>query len=91
MKRAAVIVADAVSGDRELVIETREVEKSLAVIEAFKAALHSDPLALAPAFDSLDRSIDEGVIYHDLRPSERRVRDADPKFQPKITQKSGAV
>ena len=69
VKRAAVIVTDAVSGDHELVIETREVAKSLSVIEAFKTALQHDPLAAAPIFPDLDLSIDPDFVYHELRAS----------------------
>ena len=92
VKRAAVIVTDAVSGDHELVIETREVAKSLSVIEAFKTALQHDPLAAAPSFPDLDLSIDPDLVYHKFaRVRERRARDADPAFQPKIHTRPGTA
>ena len=90
-KRAAIVVDRSLADDVELVVEGREVEKAHALIQKFKAALESDPLASAPVFEALDHSIDEGVVFHDLKLSEQRERVFDPRFQPKITQKSGAV
>lgn len=87
VRRAAVLI-DGSHDDVELVVETREVAKSLSVIEAFKTALQRDPLAAAPSFPDLDLSIDPGVAYHDLRSAERRARDADPHFAPKISRKA---
>jgi hypothetical protein len=91
MRRAAIIVDASEGDDAEYVVEGREIAKALSVIEAFKTALQSNPMADAPDFPALDESIDQDVIYHDLRPGERRARDADPAFQPRITHKDSAV
>jgi hypothetical protein len=91
MRRAAIIVDASEGDDAELVVEGREIAKALSVVEAFKSALRSNPLAAAPDFPDLDLSIDPDVIYSDLRPGERRARDADPAFQPRITHKEAAI
>jgi hypothetical protein len=84
-RRAAITIDASQADDVELVIEGREVDKSLSIILEFKAALERDALVKAPGFPDLDYSIDEDVVYHDLRLSEQRARAADPHFAPKIT------
>jgi hypothetical protein len=87
VRRAAVLI-DGSHDDVELVVETREVDKSLSIILEFKAALERDALAKAPIFPDLDLSIDENVVFHDLRLSEQRMRAANPHFQSKISRKA---
>jgi hypothetical protein len=84
-RRAAITIDASQADDVELVIEGREVDKSLSLILEFKAALERDALAKAPIFPDLDLSIDENVVFHDLRLSEQRMRAANPHFAPKIT------
>ncbi len=90
-RRAAIIVDASSADDTELVVEGREVDKSFGILEGFKASLERDPLAPAPAFPDLDLSMDENVVFHDLRLGEQRERAADPRFLPKVSHKTATA